>query len=74
MESGLHGEAVASWRTLFRDAYLAEMESFVDAVLAGRPTAVTGADGRWAVDAVVAINESLRTGRPVSCNGSGVGG
>ncbi|MCE9630197.1 MAG: Gfo/Idh/MocA family oxidoreductase [Planctomycetia bacterium] len=72
VESGLHGEAVASWRTLFRDAYLAEMESFVDAVLTDRPTDVTGADGRWAVEAVVAINESLRTGQPVPVNGAGV--
>ena len=75
VESGLHGDAVASWRTLFRDAYLAEMESFVDAVLDDRPTEVTGADGRWAVEAVVAINESLRTGRPTpvggACAGSG---
>ncbi|MFM1996189.1 MAG: hypothetical protein RLZZ111_576 [Planctomycetota bacterium] len=71
VESGLHGEAVASWRTLFRDAYLGEMESFVDAVLADRPTAVTGVDGRWAVEAVVAINESLRTGRPVPVSAVG---
>ncbi|MEX0670131.1 MAG: Gfo/Idh/MocA family oxidoreductase [Pirellulales bacterium] len=72
VESGLHGEAVGSWRTLFRDAYLAEMESFVAAVLDDRPTQVTGADGRWAVEAVVAINESLRTGGPVPVNGVGV--
>lgn len=69
VESGLHGEAVSSWRTLFRDAYLAEMESFVAAVLEDRPTDVTGADGRWAVEAVVAINESLRTGQPVAVHG-----
>jgi len=72
VESGLHGDAVASWRTLFRDAYLAEMESFVDAVLHDRPTPVTAADGRWAVEAVVAINESLRTGQPVPVHASGV--
>lgn len=72
VESGLHGEAVASWRTLFRDAYLAELESFIDAVLADRATDVTGADGRWAVEAVVAINESLRTGQPVPVNAAGV--
>lgn len=72
VESGLHGDPVASWRTLFRDAYLAEMESFVDAVLNNRPTDVTGADGRWAVEAVVAINESLRTGLPVPVHGAGV--
>jgi myo-inositol 2-dehydrogenase / D-chiro-inositol 1-dehydrogenase len=71
VESGLHGDAVASWRSLFRDAYHAEMESFVEAVLDDRRPQVTGADGRWAVEAVVAINESLRTGQPVPVRGTG---
>jgi hypothetical protein len=57
---------------LLRDAYLAEMESFVAAVLDDQPTKVTGADGRWAVEAVVAINESLRTGLPVRCGAAEV--
>ena len=60
-----HGRAVPTWRTLFRDAYLAEMQHFVDCVRDGRPPAVTGADGRAAVEMVVAVNESIRTGRPV---------
>lgn len=65
VESGLHGEAVSSWRTLFRDAYLAEMEHFVDCVLNDHEPRVTGQDGLNAVAAVVAINESIRTAAPV---------
>ena len=59
------GEAVASWRGLFREAYAAEMADFVAAVHDDRPTSVTGADGLAAVEAVLAVNESIRTGQPV---------
>ncbi|MEX2672705.1 MAG: Gfo/Idh/MocA family oxidoreductase [Phycisphaeraceae bacterium] len=65
VESGMHGEAVNSWRTLFKDAYLAEMESFVASVQHDREPEVTGIDGLNAVAAVVAINESIQTGSPV---------
>ena len=65
VDGEVHGRAVPTWRTLFRDAYLAEMQHFVDCVREGRPPAVTGADGRAAVEMVVAVNESIRTGRPV---------
>lgn len=65
VESGLHGEAVRSWRTLFKDAYLAELEHFVDCIRHDRTPRVTGQDGLAAVAAVVAINESIRTGAPV---------
>jgi myo-inositol 2-dehydrogenase/D-chiro-inositol 1-dehydrogenase/scyllo-inositol 2-dehydrogenase (NAD+) len=59
------GQAVKSWRTLFKDAYLAEMEHFVDCILKDTPPGVTGVDGLRAVEAVVAINQSIRTGQPV---------
>ncbi len=58
------GQAVKSWRTLFKDAYLAEMEHFVECVSLGRTPRVTGEDGQRAVEAVVAVNESIRTGQP----------
>jgi myo-inositol 2-dehydrogenase/D-chiro-inositol 1-dehydrogenase/scyllo-inositol 2-dehydrogenase (NAD+) len=57
--------AVVSWRNLFREAYLAEMEHFIDCVIHDRQPAVTGLDGLKAVQAVVAANESIRTGLPV---------
>ena len=60
---------VRSWRSRFRDAYLAEMEHFVDCVLSGREPRATGADGLRAVEAVVAANRSLASGRPVEIAG-----
>jgi len=65
----LDGQVVArtvtSWRDLFRDAYLAEMEHFVECALEGKPPRVTGEDGLQAVAVVVAANASMRFGRPV---------
>ncbi len=58
-------ETVKSWRTLFKDAYLAELEHFIDCVRAGNTPRVTGEDGLHAVRAVVAANQSLLTGMPV---------
>jgi scyllo-inositol 2-dehydrogenase (NAD+) len=60
------GRAVKSWRTLFKDAYVAELEHFIDCVLADRTPQVTGIDGQRAVEAVIAVNESIRTGKPFS--------
>ena len=63
IDGQVHGRAVPTWRTLFRDAYLAEMQHFVDCVRQGRQPAVGAADGRAAVAAVMAVNESIRTGQ-----------
>ena len=60
------GQAVKSWRTLFKDAYLAEIEHFVDSILHDTPLRVTGLDGLRAVEAVIATNESIRSGRTVN--------
>jgi scyllo-inositol 2-dehydrogenase (NAD+) len=54
-----------TWPDRFREAYRAEIRSFVDSALAGAPPAVGGADGRAAVAAVRAANRSWREGRPV---------
>jgi predicted dehydrogenase len=64
------GRAVKSWRNLFKDAYLAEMEHFVACVREDKQPRVTGHDGLKAVAMVVAVNESLRYGRPVEVAGS----
>ena len=64
LDGNVNGQAVKSWRTLFKDAYLAEMEHFVECVREGRTPQVTGEDGQRAVEAVVAVNESIRTGQP----------
>ena len=54
-----------TWPDRFRDAYRAEIRSFVDAALDGGRPVVTGADGRAAVAAVVAANRSWQEARPV---------
>jgi myo-inositol 2-dehydrogenase/D-chiro-inositol 1-dehydrogenase/scyllo-inositol 2-dehydrogenase (NAD+) len=59
------GSAVRSWRDRFKEAYLAEMEHFVQAVLKDSPPAVTGEDGMKAVEVVVAANKSIQSGQPV---------
>lgn len=61
-EGQVLGRTVKSWRNLFRDAYLAEMEHFVDCIESGHTPSVTGRDGLRAVAMVLAANESLRTG------------
>lgn len=55
-----------TWPDRFEAGYRAEMRAFTEAVLSGTPPAVTGADGRAAVRAVVAANRSWREERPVS--------
>ena len=71
VEGRIEGQAVKTWRTLFKDAYLAEMEHFVQCVLNGAPPRVTGTDGRNAVEAVLAINQSVRSGQVVNLPGGG---
>ncbi len=64
------GRAVKSWRNLFKDAYLAEMEHFVRSIGRHEEPAVSGRDGLRAVEMVLAANRSLRTGGPVAVGGS----
>jgi len=66
IEGEVRGRAVPSWRTLFREAYLAEIRHFVESAREGRPPRVTGRDGLLAVAGVVAVNESIRTGQAVT--------
>jgi myo-inositol 2-dehydrogenase/D-chiro-inositol 1-dehydrogenase/scyllo-inositol 2-dehydrogenase (NAD+) len=57
--------AVESWRNLFREAYLAEMQHFIECVRQGATPRATGLDGLKAVEAVVAANLSIQRGEPV---------
>jgi scyllo-inositol 2-dehydrogenase (NAD+) len=54
-----------TWPDRFRDAYRAEIRSFVDSALEAAEPVVSGADGRAAVAAVLAANRSWQEGRPV---------
>jgi myo-inositol 2-dehydrogenase/D-chiro-inositol 1-dehydrogenase/scyllo-inositol 2-dehydrogenase (NAD+) len=58
-------KAVKSWRTLFQDAYVAELEHFVACIESETQPRVTGLDGLKALEAVVAANRSIQEGRPV---------
>lgn len=66
VDGRVSGQAVKSWRNLFRDAYLAEMEEFIGCIREDRPTRVTGHDGLKAVEMVVGVNQSLRAAAPVA--------
>ncbi|WP_218140669.1 Gfo/Idh/MocA family oxidoreductase [Propionispora vibrioides] len=48
-----------SWTYLFKDAYIAEDISFVNAILDNTPVAVSGFDGKMAVYVVKAGNQSI---------------
>lgn len=61
----LSEKPVDSWRSLFREAYQAEDEAFVEAVREGRQPEVTGFDGLQAVRIVNAGNESIRKKEPI---------
>ena len=64
--SGRHIDTVRGDVALFRDAYLAELVEFTDAVREGRPAAVTGQDARRALSVALASIESVERGMPVT--------
>jgi myo-inositol 2-dehydrogenase / D-chiro-inositol 1-dehydrogenase len=49
----------------YSDAYIIEMQAFVDAVANDRPVPVTGADGRAPVVMALAAIKSMKENRPV---------
>jgi scyllo-inositol 2-dehydrogenase (NAD+) len=64
-EKGIFAPQVLSWKKRFHDAYMAEDRHFIDCIINGSKPSVTGIDGKKAVAAVVAANESLLKGLPV---------
>jgi predicted dehydrogenase len=64
LSGAVQQRAVRSWRTLFKDAYIAELEHFIACVEEGTQPSVTGEDGLKAVAAVVAANNSIIDGAP----------
>ncbi len=65
VENGMSTPFIRSWTELFRDAYLREDIGFIDSIMNDTPPLVTGRDGRMAVEAVFAGNESIATGQIV---------
>ena len=51
-------DSMDSWRTLFRDAYVAEANSFVSCIRNDTESEVTGHDGKMAL---ILVNEGLRS-------------
>jgi scyllo-inositol 2-dehydrogenase (NAD+) len=64
--TGSTHDLVDHWLVRFADAYLSEMRDFVHTVLAGRSTRVTGEDGRRALAAALAAEQSHRESRLVT--------
>jgi myo-inositol 2-dehydrogenase/D-chiro-inositol 1-dehydrogenase len=49
----------------YKNAFVAEMQAFVDAIREDKPTLVSGKDGLVPVLIALAAQESLKTGKPV---------
>jgi scyllo-inositol 2-dehydrogenase (NAD+) len=62
---GLQRPAMDHWLTRFGEVYRVELEDWVRRTLAGEPPAVTGADGRAALEIAIAATRSFPDGRPV---------
>ena len=58
-------DSMDSWRTLFREAYVAEAQSFVDAIRNDTEPDVTGLDGKMALVMVNAGVQSYLEHRPI---------
>ncbi len=63
--TGLVASNFPGWRERFRQAYIAEDRHFVDCIIKEQEPAVTGEDGKRALEGVLAANRSIETGRPV---------
>jgi inositol 2-dehydrogenase len=64
--SGTRCDVVSHFLVRFAEGYLNEMRDFVQAIWNDRDTRVTGYDGRQAVAAAEAAEQSYRQGRPVT--------
>lgn len=65
-KDGVVHDFVGDFVDRFRDAYLAELQAFVDCVRNGGSPEVGFADARLVLEVVVAANRSLQTGQMVS--------
>jgi myo-inositol 2-dehydrogenase/D-chiro-inositol 1-dehydrogenase/scyllo-inositol 2-dehydrogenase (NAD+) len=63
--TGLVASNFPGWRERFREAYVAEARHFVECIVNEQEPAVTGEDGKRALEGVLAANRSIQTGKPV---------
>ncbi len=64
--TGVTYDVVDHWLVRFADAYLNELRDFVETILTGGSTRVTGRDGRQALAVAVAAERSYRESHPVA--------
>lgn len=65
-KQGIVSSTFGSWRNRFRDAYLKEIQHFIDCILEDKEPMATGEDGRKAVEIVLAATRSILEGKPVN--------
>jgi len=63
LEEGIRSSAYQSWPERFAEAYLAEERAFIEAILEDRPPSPDAYDGLRTVEAVLAANRSIKTGK-----------
>ncbi|MEB3366508.1 Gfo/Idh/MocA family oxidoreductase [Saccharopolyspora mangrovi] len=64
--AGIHAETSRRDTDLLRDAYLAELQAFADAIRHGDPIGPTGAEARTALSIAAAAIRSIETGAPIA--------
>ena len=64
--AGASHDVVDHWLVRFADAYRNELRDFVDSIIAGEPTRVTGQDGLRALAVSIAAERSYRESRPIT--------
>jgi scyllo-inositol 2-dehydrogenase (NAD+) len=68
-KAGISHDVVPHFMERFENAYLAQIQDFVENVLAGRPPSITGADALAAMAVSLAATASFRENRPVEVRG-----
>lgn len=64
--AGITERHYTSWPARFEKAYIEEATRFIACIREGKRPPVTGFDGRSSLEAILAANQSIRTGQPVS--------
>ncbi|MFA5015033.1 MAG: Gfo/Idh/MocA family oxidoreductase [Actinomycetota bacterium] len=64
-ENGIVINQTLSWKKRFHEAYIAEDRHFVECIVNKKKTIASGEDGKKAVAAVIAANESISKGKPI---------
>jgi predicted dehydrogenase len=64
--AGASHDVVDHWLVRFADAYRNELRDFVDSIIAGEPTRVTGQDGLRALAVSIAAERSYCESRPIT--------